>query len=264
MPKPPNKPPQSAPAATTDWHEVADWYDQLVGDSGSEFHQHVVLPGILRMLAPQPTDQILDVACGQGVLCRLLATRGYNVRGVDAAPDLIAAAKSRGPESIHYQLADARDLAPIDAASLSAVTCILALQNIHPPQNVFASVARVLQPGGRFVIAIMHPCFRSMHASDWGWDDKTKTQYRRIERYLIPRKEPIVAHPGQKTGTYTWTFHRPLQDYIRFAANAGFLLQGMEEWPSHKTSTSGPRATAENTARKEIPMFMGLKWIKSA
>jgi len=34
----------------THWSNVADWYDQLVGDDGSEYHQHVILPGILRML----------------------------------------------------------------------------------------------------------------------------------------------------------------------------------------------------------------------
>jgi hypothetical protein len=36
----------------------------------------------------------------------------------------------------------------------------------------------------------------------------------------------------------------------------------MEEWPSHKTSTSGPRAAAENVARKEIPMFLAIRALK--
>ena len=41
--------------------------------------------------------------------------------------------------------------------------------------------------------------------------------------------------------------------------NAGLLIDALEEWPSHKTSTSGPRAAAENQARKEIPMFLALR-----
>jgi hypothetical protein len=40
------------------------------------------------------------------------------------------------------------------------------------------------------------------------------------------------------------------------------LIDALEEWPSHKTSTSGPRAAAENTARKEIPMFLALRAVK--
>jgi hypothetical protein len=42
------------------------------------------------------------------------------------------------------------------------------------------------------------------------------------------------------------------------------LIDAIEEWPSHKTSTSGPRAAAENTARKEIPMFMAVRAMKTA
>lgn len=247
---------------TTDWGDVASWYDSLVGETGSEYHREVVIPGVLRMLAAQPADRVLDVACGQGVLCRILHGRGIHVAGVDAAVELIAAAKVRGPETIRYAVGDARDLAGIAADSFSAAACVLALQNMHPPQAVFAAVSRVLRPGGRFVGVIMHPCFRSMHASDWGWDEKTRTQYRRVDRYLIPRKEPVVAHPGKKDGKHTWSFHRPMQDYVRFAAGAGLLLAGMEEWVSHKVSDSGPRAPAENVARKEIPMFMALKWVK--
>src|SRR3954463_14114465 len=86
----------------TDWGDVADWYDQLVGESGSEFHREVVLPGVMKLLALlEPGDRVADVACGQGVLCRLLASRGVDVTGVDAAAELIRVAKERGPASIH-------------------------------------------------------------------------------------------------------------------------------------------------------------------
>src|SRR5258705_953134 len=62
----------AAPGPRTDWGKVAEWYDDLVGDSGSEFHREVVLPGVVRLLAPAAGERVLDVACGQGVLCRLL------------------------------------------------------------------------------------------------------------------------------------------------------------------------------------------------
>jgi hypothetical protein len=39
-------------------------------------------------------------------------------------------------------------------------------------------------------------------------------------------------------------------------------VDALEEWPSHKTSTSGPRAPAENVARKEIPMFLAVRAVK--
>jgi hypothetical protein len=41
------------------------------------------------------------------------------------------------------------------------------------------------------------------------------------------------------------------------------LVESLEEWPSHKNSNSGPRAAAENTARKEIPLFMAIRAVKA-
>ena len=72
--KPKKSPSSSGPR--TDWGGVAEWYDELVGDSGSEYHREVVLPGVLRLMAMMKGEKAIDIACGQGVLCRLLHERG--------------------------------------------------------------------------------------------------------------------------------------------------------------------------------------------
>jgi ubiquinone/menaquinone biosynthesis C-methylase UbiE len=246
----------------TDWGGVAEWYDRLVGDEGSEYHREVVLPGVLRLLSLPAGASMIDVACGQGVLARQLHERGLKVTGVDAAPELIRAARERGPAEIPYHVADARDLSFLPDGSFDAAACVLAIQNIHPIQPVFEHVARVLKDRGRFVLVMMHPAFRGPKETSWGWDNQQGVQYRRVDRYLLPRKTPIVTHPGKSPDVYTWTFHKPLESYVRALRNAGLLIDALEEWPSHKTSTSGPRASAENAARKEIPMFMGIRAIK--
>jgi len=87
-------------------------------------------------------------------------------------------------------------------------------------------------------------------------------QYRRVDRYLAPRKSPIVTHPGKDPHQYTWSFHKPIEAYVKTLRKAGLLIDAIEEWTSHKTSTSGPRAAAENLARKEIPMFMAIRAVK--
>jgi hypothetical protein len=141
---------------------------------------------------------------------------------------------------------------------------VLAVQNIHPLQPMFEGVARALVAGGHLVIVMMHPCFRGAKETHWGWDEKTSVQYRRVDRYLTPRKTPIVTHPGRDPGQYTWTFHKPLELYVRHLRNAGLLIDALEEWTSHKTSQPGPRASAENQARKEIPMFLAIRAMKVA
>lgn len=261
----------------TDWGQVAAWYDKLVGESGSEYHREVVLPGVLRLLAPQKGQRVLDVACGQGVLCRLLAERGCEVTGVDAARDLITLARQKElpnekaaqsavgsrKSAITYHVADAKELSFLPEGHFDLAACVLAIQNIHPIQPVFAGVARALKPGGRFVLAMMHPHFRGPRETHWGWDENEGVQYRRVDRYLLPRKIPIVTHPGQRHDQYTWSFHKPLEAYVKALRNAGLLIDALEEWPSHKKSTSGPRARAENIAREEIPMFLALRAINS-
>lgn len=44
--------------------------------------------------------------------------------------------------------------------------------------------------------------------------------------------------------------------------DAGLRLRGFEEWHSHKQSQPGPRARAENRARNEFPLFLGMLWEK--
>src|SRR5476649_1802303 len=94
--------PGKSPSTPTDWGEVADWYDQLVGESGSEYHREVVLPGVLKLLALQSGERAVDIACGQGVLCRILQQRGIETTGIDAAETLIHVARDRGPGDIRY------------------------------------------------------------------------------------------------------------------------------------------------------------------
>jgi ubiquinone/menaquinone biosynthesis C-methylase UbiE len=266
------QPGKAAAAPTTDWGNVADWYNDLVGPSGSEYHQQVVLPNTLRLLNPKAGESALDAACGQGVLSRLLAARGVRVTGVDAARELIEAARHHplppapagagAVEPPTYRVGDARDLAFLPESHFDLAACVLAIQNIHPIQPVFQTVARALKPGGRFVVVMMHPAFRGPGETHWGWDGEHNVQYRRVDRYLVPRKAPIVTHPGKQAGVYTWSFHKPIEAYVKAMRNAGLLVDALEEWPSHKTSTSGPRAHAENVARKEIPMFLAIRCLR--
>lgn len=256
----------------TDWSNVADWYNDLVGTEGSEYQREVVHPGVFKLIGDVAGKRVLDVACGQGVLCRLLQSRGAEVTGVDAARELIDAAKkhastTRDHTPIEYYVGDARellDLKPIVGRTYDVMTCILAIQNFHPIAPLFQAAARLLKPGGHFVIVMMHPAFRGAKESHWGWDDENAIQFRRVDRYLVPRKAPIYANPGKKDGNYTWTFHKPIEAFIQSAVKAGLMIDGFEEWPSHKMSQPGPRAAAENTARKEIPMFLALRCVRPA
>lgn len=255
--------PATEPASKTSWNEVAGWYDTLLEDRGSDHYEQVILPGTIRLLGDVKGKRILDVACGQGVLCRRLDTLGAKVAGVDAAPKLIAAARERSP-SIDYHVADARDLSALRLSGFDAATCIMALTNIEPMEPAFESIAKALKSGGRLVAVITHPAFRVPGESDWGWDDKRKRQFRRVDAYLTPFAKQIQMHPGKAAhgkpeGRITTpTFHRPVGEYVRALSASGLRLVDFCEWTSKRAATSGPRAPEENRARLEFPLFAAI------
>src|SRR5205823_5177322 len=115
----------------------------------------------------------------------------------------------------------------LPAEHFHAAACVLAIQNIHPIAPVFAGVSRLLVGGGRFVMVMMHPCFRGPKETSWGWDEAKKVQYRRVDRYLLPRKTPIVTHPGKTADVYTWTFHKPIEAYVKALVSSGFVIDAM-------------------------------------
>lgn len=93
-------------------------------------------------------------------------------------------------------------------------------------------------------------------------------QYRRVDGYLSPGQSPIVMNPGAAAhgadAITTWTFHRPIQTYARVLHETGFAIELIEEWPSARSSSPGPRAAEENRARREIPLFLAVRAIKVA
>ena len=54
------------------WEENAQFWDNAMGDESNEFHREVVRPKVTELLSPNPADYILDIACGNGNILRIL------------------------------------------------------------------------------------------------------------------------------------------------------------------------------------------------
>lgn len=245
------------------WDPVAAWYDKLVGESGSDYHRHVILPAALRLLAPQAGDAVIDVCCGQGVLAPPLLAAGIaRFTGVDASPRLIDAAKSRhrNEPRVSWIQADACKPGAWADESYDAASCLMAVHDVEDIGGLFANIRRALKVGGRAVAIFMHPCFRIPRKSHWGWDADQKIQFRRLDSYGTPIAIPITTHPGKGTGEETLFHHRPLADLLNALAGNGLALAACEELYSHRRSQgSGPFSKAEHKAAEEFPLFLALK-----
>ena len=95
------------------------------------------------------------------------------------------------------------------------------------------------------------------------YDEPIGTQFRRVDGYLSNASREIVMNPGAVSSgakpIVTLTHHRPVSVYVNALGAAGLAVDHMEEWASLRQSQPGPRAAAENRARREIPMFLAIR-----
>lgn len=168
------------------------------------------LPAMLELL-PAPGRLTLDIACGEGRLSRELARLGHRVIGIDSSPSLLAAAHASDPDG-EMLLADAAAL-PLDDGMADLAVASMALMTVNDVPAVVAEVARVLAPGGRFLVTLLHP------VDTWG--DAGGSYF--VE---TPYDKEIVRDSGRMT---FHDAHRPLSAYFGALEQAGFAIERLRE-----------------------------------
>lgn len=241
---------------TSGWEGEAKQYNDLVGERGHYYHEHVVLPKSLEILNLETNSSVLDLGCGQGVFSRVLP-KTVSYVGVDASKSLIDFAKKfdSNPHHRFEALSATRPLKGI-RTDFSHAVCILALQNMEYYDTAIKNASEHLSKDGSFLIVLNHPAFRIPRQSGWG-EPIQGVQTRWVNRYMSHLKIPITMHPGSQKGPITMSYHMPLSSYVSSLRKHGFVIAQLEEWSSNKES-KGPNAKAENTARTEFPLFMAI------
>lgn len=102
-------------------------------------------------VAPRPTDRLLDVACGTGLVARHFKGRVAEVVGLDLTPAMFAQA---APHVDRLVEGDATRM-PFGDAEFDAVTCRQGIQFMDDAAAV-REMVRVTRPGGRIVL--VHLC----------------------------------------------------------------------------------------------------------
>lgn len=236
---------------------MASWYDSTVGVRGSPHHRKAAVPTVMRLAGVEPGELVVDIGCGQGVMAHHVSKAGGRYLGVDASAAMIKFAKERRQGEGEFELGDARDLVgttSLREGSVDVAMFVLSIQDMDPLSEVIASTARVLAPSGRVVLFMVHPAFRAPRGSGWGYDERRKLVYRRVERYLTPAAVPMKAYAevSQAPRGATISFHRPLQTYVTCLSANGLLIDALEE-------LADPVSHADKAGSPEIPLFLALR-----
>jgi SAM-dependent methyltransferase len=125
---------------------------------------------------------VLDVGCGAGLALQIAKERGANVSGLDAAPALIAIARSRCPHG-DIRIGEIEEL-PFGDGSFDVTTGFNSFQYAADPVHALAEARRVTKPGGRVVVAV------------WGTADRCElAPYLAAVGKLLPPPPPGAPGP---------------------------------------------------------------------
>ena len=187
---------------------------------------------------------VLDLACGTGVLCRILKEQGMEVSGVDLSPGMIAIAREGNPD-IPFHRGDMTLWQP--ECPVDLVTCTGDAVNHLPHgdmvQTMFRTVYESLTPGGYFVFDLLNeqevsdsePFVMDFAPGVQVWFRMTRPEPRQVNLTIRVLEQEVRTLEE----TIRETLHDPA-DICRMLEQAGFRVLRL----AHSlTAGEGPQAT---------------------
>ena len=145
--------PESAPNKTNReyYDEFAAWYER---DRHRGYHAMLDdLEVDLVLRHARPTDEVLEVGCGTGLVLGRVAPKVARAVGVDISAGMLRGALDRG---LDVAQADATAL-PFADASFDLLYSFKVLAHVEDIQRALSECARVVRPGGTLLLEFYNP-----------------------------------------------------------------------------------------------------------
>lgn len=209
-----------------EWQALAPEWIKESRDRLNPTREAVLDPPMLEACGEVTGLAVIDCGCGEGRFCRKLAERGAGrVIGLDLSEKMIAAARELPHPVIEYQVADVQAMPFLADASIDLAISYLNQCDLPDYAANTREVFRILKPGGRFLIANVHP----MRSAIGGWQKDTAGNrlYVPVDHYFDESERHWANALGSPV-TIT-NFHRTLQSTLDVFLQAGFRLERLLE-----------------------------------
>jgi SAM-dependent methyltransferase len=119
---------------------------------------------------PGPNDDVLDLACGGGLIVCAFAPHVRHATGIDLTPAMLERARTLAAEkqleNVTWQQGDVRSL-PWPDASFDIVVTRFSFHHFQNPLGVLREMARVCRSGGRVIVVDMYASEDKAKAEAW-------------------------------------------------------------------------------------------------
>ena len=153
-------------------HEMVEFYRKWAADYDRQmldqrgYTAPSSIAAILSEQLPDTQATVLDVGCGTGLTCRLLAERGFSqLDGIDLSQEMIEVARERG---IYRNLlqGDVNQPLQLESASYDGVVSSGTFTHGHVGPGPLDEIFRVLKPGGVLACTVHQDLWQSMGFED--------------------------------------------------------------------------------------------------
>jgi SAM-dependent methyltransferase len=215
--------------------EFNRWAEDGRGDDLEEHHRPIVEP-TLALMKLQPTDRVLDVGCGNGWLCRMLAllVPEGRIAGIDVSDKMVRRARAASSTFPNVEfLASGAERIPWQDDLFTKVISVESAYYWPDPAAGIREVYRVLGAGGSVWILINY-YVENPHAHQWGPQLKVPTHLLSTDQWSQFFRNAGFADVGHRQipdptpvpEGYTGGSFRDAEQFRRFKETGALLVHG--------------------------------------
>lgn len=260
---------RSRAAAIRAWQRNPKQYTEAIQNpdsSGARLREAVLYPALFNVIGDVGDKKVLDAGCGPGVVACMLQGQGADIYGVDVVQDFLdqtqrswlacnypdngkTTSSKRKEAKRRFKYSDLTERIRFSRETFDVVVSNLVLMWVPDIKKPAQEFLRVLKPGGKAVIAILHP------STSLAYIDRRNPK----NPISILDKSPLNGVHNRMIshvcGPFPF-FQRSISEYQRTFQDAGFIVRAGIE----------PLAPVDfqDYARQLFPEFMIFEFQKPA